>query len=60
MVQVHYAKRQYQKAIEVLRSWLKRSNELPVRARVAMAGCYYQLGKYEMAERCFLRVLEID
>jgi tetratricopeptide (TPR) repeat protein len=60
LVQIYYSKRQYQKAIDELKGWLRMRNDLPVKARVAMAACYYHLGQYEMAEACFKRILQID
>jgi tetratricopeptide (TPR) repeat protein len=39
---------------------LKTDKDLPLKARLAMAYCYFNLNKFDMAELCFKRVLKID
>jgi tetratricopeptide (TPR) repeat protein len=60
LAQCYFAKRAYEKALEYLRQCLIRNRCLPINARMAMAYCYFNLNKFEMAKVCAERVLQLE
>lgn len=56
----HFAKKAYEKALECYKKCLRRNNCLPIKARLGMAYCYFNLNKFEVAQACFERILNID
>lgn len=46
LVQIFFARRQYEKALDELKRWLRFYKDLPIKARVVMAHCYYNLNKF--------------
>jgi len=60
LAQIHFIKRNYQKALELYKKCLEISKTLPTKARLGMAYSFFYLGKYELARACFQRIIKLD
>ena len=49
LAHVHFAKKQYEKALEYYKKALITHKKLPAKARLGMGYCFYELQKYELA-----------
>lgn len=59
LAQIHFAKKSYSKSLEYYKKMLQIYRSLPVKARLGMAYCYYNLNMFEMAQACFERILHL-
>ena len=60
LAQINFIRKNYNKALELYKKALSMGRGVPTGARLAMAYCFFNLGKFEMARACFQRIMAID
>ncbi len=59
LAQIYFLKKSYAKSLELYRPVLSTFKNLPIKARIGMAFCYFFMERFEMARACFNRVLSL-
>ena len=57
---VHYGRGEFQEALKLFGNALRSNPKCPASVRFGLGLCYYRLGRQDMAEKCFLRALQLD
>ena len=60
LAEINFCKRSYAKALEYYKKALISNKNLPSKARLGMGYCFYELQKYELADLCFRRIIQLD
>lgn len=60
LAQSYFISKKYDTALEYYKKALITNKDLPTKARLGMGYCFYELEKYELAEKCFQRIISLD